>query len=326
MLYGKSCSRTILTLCLAASAPAVWAESSTGLSGHVETGMEYDSNLTVDNLNAASGKSDEAWLIGAGLDGEWNPVDRLHLNLGYSFTGNRYQTYDEFDQDIHLASAEASYDFDPFTLGASYHFSHATLDSDPFLDYARTSVFIGSLVSDDVYLRGSVQKKRKSFDDSEARDADIRGVTGEAYLFFNDARSHVLLGVDGDREDARSDYYDNRLVRFRSKLVHTVDVSGHSNRFSLGWRFEKRDYDDVVLTSSDPAAQDPLFNPFASPTTTTQTQDRAETASVFQAGWTVDLSSIFSLETQLSRGFYHAAVDSEDYRKTVASVTLKAGF
>jgi|GEM_PF-1418394 hypothetical protein len=92
---------------------------------------------------------------------------------------------------------------------------------------------LGSLIGDDVYMRASLQDKRKDFEDSRDRDSDIRSISLDSFFFFNQAKSHLLLGLDGDREDARADTFDNDLLRLRVALVHKFTLAGESNRLRL---------------------------------------------------------------------------------------------
>ncbi|MEQ3623013.1 MAG: hypothetical protein ABNH34_15790 [Marinobacter sp.] len=146
-----------LAIGLASPALMVQAQEKASANGYLEGGYEHDSNVTVDELNSSADESDQAWVFDAGLEGILKPTERLNVTLGYSLSGRRYQNLDEFDQDIHLLSADVSYDFDPVTVGTSYYYSHATLGADPFLDFRRASVYLGSLLAEDVYLRGSLQ-------------------------------------------------------------------------------------------------------------------------------------------------------------------------
>lgn len=298
------------------------AEDNIRVNGHVEGGYEHDSNVTVDELNSSSDESDQAWVFDAGLESMLKPTEPLNVALGYSLSGRRYRTLDQFDQDIHLLSADISYDFDPITVGTSYHYSHATLGSDPFLDFSRASVYLGSLLGEDVYLLASLQDKSKDFDDSDARDADIRGVSLDSFFFFNQARSHFLIGLDGDREDAEADAYDNDLLRVRVALVHKFTLGGEGNRLRLGWRYEDREYDQVTVTSSNPFLSDPLAGELSE----RSTSQRADRARILEASWRIGLNDVVSVEPRISWGQYTSNVDSADYDKTVAGVTLRAGF
>ncbi|MEX2475851.1 surface lipoprotein assembly modifier [Marinobacter sp.] len=312
-----------LALGLVASPMMVQAGDNAQLNGYLEGGYEHDSNVTVDELSSSSDQSDEAWIFDTGLEGVLTPGEALNLTLGYSLSGSRYQSQDQFDQDIHLLSADLSYDFDPITLGSSYHYSHATLGSDSFLDYRRASVYLGSLVGEHVYLLASLQDKRKDFEDSEARDANIQGISLDAFWFFNRAGSHLLLGFDGDQEDAEADAFDNDLWRVRVALVHKFTLAGEENRLRLGWRYEDREYEEVTAVSGS----EPTFtNPLTGRESETFTNQRADRAWVLEARWRVGLSEFFSVEPSLSHGNYRSNVDTADYDKTVVGATLRADF
>tara|TARA_R110002111_G_scaffold181195_2_gene246752 strand:+ start:658 stop:1626 length:969 start_codon:yes stop_codon:yes gene_type:complete len=322
MTLNKFFCRLPLAVVLCATTPFLYASEHAELNGHVEGGMEYDSNLTVDELNRSSDSSDEAWVYDAGLEAILKPTKALNLTMGYSLSGSRYQSNDEFDQDIHLASADLSFDFDPVTLGTSYHYSRATLASDPFLDFKRASVYLGSLVGEDVYVMASLQDKSKDFEEGNVRDADIRGVSVDAFFFFNEARSHLLIGVDGDQEDASADAYDNRLVRVRVSLAHKFQAAGRENRLRLKWRYENQEYDEVSIAPSDPLLNNPLTEDLQERTS----DQRIDKAYIVEAGWRVGLTEVLSLEPRISYGHYTSNVESANYDKTVAGVTLRAGF
>lgn len=303
----------------------VKAEDKAELSGYVEGGYEHDSNVTVNELSASSDKRDQAWVFDAGLDGVLKPVDPLTVTLSYSLSGRRYQELEQFDQNIHLLSADISYDFNPVTIGTSYHYSRATLGengSDPFLDFHRASVYLGSLIGEDVYLLASLQDKRKEFEDSNARDADIRGISLDSFFFFNQAKSHLVFGLDGDREDTRADAFDNELFRFRIALVHKFTLAGESNRLRFGWRYENRQYDQVEETS----AGSQLDN-FLPGTTTERTErDRTDRAQILEASWRIGLGDAVSVEPNMSWGDYSSNEESADYEKLVAGIRLRADF
>ena len=311
--------KCVMTLLFAMPVLAPAAE----IRGHLEAGRQYDSNLTVDELDAASEESDQAWVFEAGLDGAFAATDQTRLNLGYSFSGSRYQTFDRFDQDIHLLSVDLSHDFEPITLGASYHYSHATLAGEAFLDYGRSSVYLGGLMGDELYLLASIQDKRKRFDNNRDRDSTTVGVSVDAFVFFNQAQTHVLFGLDGDRENARAEVHDNRLIRFRSALVHRFTWFGGDHRWRLGWRYEDRAFEAASTSAPNPLLPGPLAGNSPVGGTTARRQDRAH---ILEARWRLGLSKIWSIEPSLIHGRYRSNDARADYDRTLAVVNLRAEF
>lgn len=322
MNFTRSLQYGVTALGLSASMCFAGAAEQATLNGHLSAGVEHDSNVSVDDLNASSDRSDQAWVFDAGLEGVLKPAERLNLTLGYSLSGSRYRELDQFDQDIHLLSADLSYDFDPVTIGTSYHYSHSVLGSEPFLDFHRASAYLGSLIGDDVYLLASLQEKRKDYEESEARDSNIRGASLDSFFFFNNARSHFVIGVDYDKEDAEAESFDNDLWRVRATLLNRFLLGGEDNRIRLGWRYETREYDQPVVSSSDS-----LFdNPFTGDFIDTSASRRAEQANVFEASWRIGLNGTFSVEPSVSHGIYQGTEDSTDYSRTIAGLTLRADF
>lgn len=305
-----------LTIALVVAGVSVDAQAAT-VDGHVETGALYDSNLNVDALNQASGKSDHGLLIDAGAKASGHPLDNLTLTGTYDFTSRHYASNDAFDQAIHLASVDLSYDIDSVTLGASHHYSHATLDSEPFLDYNRTSVYLGKLIDDDVYVMASLLSKRKSFANYNTRDARIRGISLDNFFFFNQRQTLFVLGLEGDHQNATSDAYDYRMLAGRARFKHHFNVSGHKNTFQVGARYEARDYDKPV--SSRPGSMAPLVTPAPSGT-------RSDGILTADIRWAVGLTDWLTTEAKLERTDYRSTLASAEYAKTVASLTLRADF
>ena len=315
-------TRRAMTCLFALGLTAPMAHADSDVSGYAAAGLEYDDNVTVDELNASSDQSDEAWVLDAGLEALLKPTEALNLALGYDLSGRRYHNLDRFDQDIHVLSADLSYDFEPMTVGASYHYSYATLDSDRFLDFGRTSLYLGSLIGESVYLQASIQDKTKDFNDGTARDSDIQGGSVDAFFFFNQARSNLVFGVDLDDEDARTDAYDNQLLRLRVALVHRFTMAGEDSRFRLSWRFEDQEYDETVIAEEP---ERPL-NDFLTRDLAERTRQRVDTARVVEASWRLGLNEVFSVEPTLSYGDYTSTIDSADYDRFVAGLALRADF
>jgi predicted porin len=310
-------NRWLAAVFIVAGVPA--SAQAASVDAHVETGIEYDSNLNVDELDQASNKSDQALLLGAGAEASGQPLENLTLTGTYDFTSRRYESNDSFDQDIHLASVDLSYDIDSVTLGASHHYSYATLASEPFLDYNRTSVYLGKLIDDDVYVMGSLLSKRKSFENSEARDARTRGISLDSFFFSNQGRTLFVLGLDGDDENAASDAYDYQMLAGRTRLKHRFDVSGHENTVQVGLRYEARDYDEEISS-----AEAPLL-PLAGPATMSS-ETRSDRILTVDLRWAVGLTDWLTTEAKVERTESRSSLDSADYDKTIASLTLRADF
>ncbi|WP_322001719.1 hypothetical protein [Marinobacter alexandrii] len=311
-------ARSLPLVVLAAGLPVASQAASVG--GHLASGYEYDSNLNVDELEQSSGESGQAWVLGAGVNAEGQPVENLTLTGSYDVTDRDYRDSEAFDRTLHLASLDLSYDFGTVTLGASHHYSYATLASDPFLDYQRSSVYLGKLVGEDVYLRASVLSKRKDFEDDPARDARTRGLSLDSFFFFNRTRTVFILGAEGDDENADADAYDFRMLAVKTRLKHRFPVAGHDHEVQIGWRYEARDYDEPVSS-----VENPMTSPLLGPSDPTS-EPRDDRIATVDASYGIGLTEWLTTEARLEYTDYRSSLDSAQYDETVASLNLRAEF
>ena len=93
----------------------------------LEAGTEYDSNLGVVELDQYSTQSDWAALLNARLNGRWKANEKLDVKAGFYYLTKTYHDNENFDLALQQLFADASYNFDLFTLGASYHHADAEL-------------------------------------------------------------------------------------------------------------------------------------------------------------------------------------------------------
>lgn len=292
------------------------------VSGYLEAGLEYDSNVNVEALNAASGRSDQARVLGAGLDASVQPLPMLNLATGYSYSARHYATQEAFDQDVHLAYVDLSVDMAAVTLGGTYHYSHARLGDERFLDLGRVGLYLGGMTDEVTYLRLGVQETRKTFDASPARDARVQGLSMDAFFFFNDAQSHVVLGLDGDDERAEDRAFDNQLYRVRARFSHRTEVSGLEHRLQVVWRYEHRRYSATETVPSEPGLFDPIFGGQSS----RGTGARRDDAQIIDLSWRVGVTPGLGMEARFSAADYNSNHAAADYDKLTAALLLRAAF
>lgn len=285
---------------------------------YAEAGIEHDSNLTVDELEGASGESDQAFLLGVGGEVSGQPIESLTLTAAYDFTSRQYDTLDTFDQDVHLASVDIGYDIGSVTIGASHHYSHAVLDAEPFLDYHRSSVYLGKLIDDDLYVTGSLINARKSFDNSDARDAHISGASLEGFFFFNGTRTLLASGLQVNKEDARADEFDYQVLAVHTRLKHQFGLLGQQSQVQTGLRYETRDYDEKLTATGAPI---PVIG-----RNIANSDARSNRIVSMDVSWAVDLTEWLTTEAKVEHFDYRSPMDSAEYDKTLASLTVRANF
>lgn len=286
----------------------VYAQDSSepfSISGSLEAGTEYNSNVSVSELESASGESDMAATIDAALDMNWKPSERLSVDAGYSLTSRQYDDFDAFDLDMHLLYGDVSYDFDQFTLGANYYFADAELGGDDFLTLKQQSLYAGKLLNDRLYLRGAFNFADKDFDNFSARNADSEGVSVDAFWFFNQGQSTVVVGYAFDNEDTRSPAFAYDADSLRARFTHRFAWNGRESNLQLGGRAQFRDYKGITPAIGRP---------------------RDDRQFVVDARIEVKLMPWLSVFGNVERGDYSSKLASADYTENRIGAGLKLAF
>ncbi|HDZ07802.1 surface lipoprotein assembly modifier [Pseudohongiella sp.] len=275
------------------------------VSGSLEAGAEYNSNVSVSELESATGESDTAGTLDAAVDANWQATDRLSVDTGYSFSGERYQDFDSFDLDLHLLYGDVSYELDAFSLGSNYYYADANLGGDDFLILKQYSLYAGKLFADQWFLRGALNFADKSFDDFAQRDADSEGLSLDAFWFFNQGRSNLVLGYAFDEEQARDTAFSYDAETLRLRYTHRLDLLGNDTELRLGTRWQDRSYQSVT------------------PALGARRDDRQH---ITDARLEMSLTEQLAVAAQLERGDYQSNLGSADYTENRASVSLKLSF
>jgi hypothetical protein len=274
-------------------------------SGGIAVGAEHNSNLSVTELESASGSSDTAATLDANGDLSWQPAEGTNLAAGYSYSGSRYQDFDAFDLDLHLLYADLSHDFALLTLGANYYFADAKLGGDSFLELNQYSLYAGKLFSEAWYLRGALNFTEKEFDVFSARDADNDGFGVDLYRFFNAGRSNVMVGYVYEEEDTRGASFAYSADTLRLRLNHRFTLMNHESRLQLGYRWQDRSYDNPS----------PIIN-----------VPRDDSPRVAEAQVEVEMTDNLALTTGWEYGDYRSRLPSADFSANRISVALRLTF
>jgi hypothetical protein len=270
-----------------------------------ETGAEYDSNLSVIELDQNSSEGDWSILAKANINGQWQATDKVKLKAGAGYSSKTHQDYSEFNLAITQAFVDASYDFQPITLGISYHHADAELDNQDFLTLQQRSVYVSRLINQTIFLRAAINDQDKDFPNTTGRNAGNRGFSGDAFFFFNQGQTFFTLGISNEKENTEINEFDYDAINVRSSVSHQFSLWNKKNRVQLGWRFDNRDY-STVTELIDAKRQD---------------ERRITTLE-----WELETNNWLSLIGKLESGNYHSNLASADYSETISSVTLKARF
>lgn len=302
-MNAKSLAPITFLSCIIGAANATVAKPSTQFE--LETGAEYDSNLSVIELDKNSTEGDWSVLANARVNSQWQASEKIKVKGGLGYSSKTYQDFSEFDLSIKQASADVSYDFSLLTLGASYHYADAELDDQGFLSLQQRSLYISRLINQKFFLRAAINKQDKKFPGLSARNADNQNLAGDAFYFFNQGKTFFTLGLTGETENAGANELDYDGVSFRSSLNHQFSLGNIKNRVQLGYRYEQRDYSAVT-----PSIE----------------AKRTDERRITTLEWQIETTKWLSLVGKVERGNYDSNLAAANYSEIVSSLMLKAHF
>ncbi len=271
----------------------------------LETGAEYDSNLSVIELDRNSSEGDWSTLANARLNSQWQATDNIKLTGGLSYSSKTYHEYSEFDLAIKQVFVDASYDFKPLTVGTSYHYADAELDDNDFLTLQQRSLYISRLINQKIFLRAAINDQDKDFPISSARNADNQSIAGDAFFFYNQGKTFFTLGISSETENAVANEFDYDGINIRTNIHHQFLLWNKKNRLQFGLRYDQRDY-----SKETPAIK----------------AKRNDERRIATAEWQMEATTWLNVAAKLERGNYDSNLDSANYAETISSLMLKASF
>lgn len=282
------------------SIPAAAAPRDKPFSFELAAGAEYDSRLSVEEIDVESNVGDLAAVFGAQaeykkpLQGKAGQGKAGELNLGYGFDQKRYAKHNAFDTQSHRLTAGGALRAGKANLGADFGFHHVRRGGDPLLDMRTFSPSISGFVADKLFLRAYYSYFDKDFARSENRhrDAEAQSVGMTVNRFFKNPRGYVSFGARLDDEDAVEPAldYDGYLLSANLQLPLTLDDG--DGKVNFGYTYRKRDYDNI--TPSIDAR-------------------RHENRSVFRVRTETPLGDKFGLETEYRYTDRNSNFPSADY-------------
>lgn len=212
----------------------------------VSVGAEYDSNISVNELDANTSADDVAAVIDADLDFETEIASDTELSLGYSFSQSLHADFTDFDLQSHFASAGLSHDFGSVDVGGAYRFIYTRLGGDDFLVIQQASPYVSKFFGRKLFVRADYTYTDKNFQSQIARDAEVHAGGADVYYFLNGVRTYFIAGYKFEDEDAVDPQFDYQSHNIKLRFSQRIAVGDRDLKLKLGWRYETRDYSSIT--------------------------------------------------------------------------------
>lgn len=272
------------------------------ITGSLGLAGEYNDNVSVSELESATGESDTATAIDGAVDLNWQASQKTNVSAGYSLSSQHYSEFDDFDLDMHLLYADISHDLPFLTVGANHYFADARLGGDEFLTLNQSSIYAGKLINDRWYIRAALNASDKDFTGFSGRNAKTIGASVDTFLFFNQGKSSLLFAWAINDEDAEQSQFAYTSNTFRLRYSHDTTLWGKASEFSAGIRSQVRDYEGIT----------PAIG-----------QTRDDKQLVADIAWNLNLTNHIATVAAFENGNYSSHLPSADYRENRIKLGLE---
>ena len=223
----------------------VWTmQTSAGSEFEMElaVGYAWDDNVGLDELERATGESDEVTSLEAQGSALFAFQDRVSLRLSAGLTDDSYQKFSQVDRRTESIGVNLEAKLGKTAVGINWFDVSADLNSDPFLAYERLSPYVSGFVSKKWFLRGEYVYGKKTIARRLGREADSHSVSIDSYYFIQGLKRYAVLGYTFRADDARANRYDYNSHALKVRFIQRETVGGLPLEFEVEGKFEDRQY------------------------------------------------------------------------------------
>lgn len=217
------------------------------VSFEISTGIEYDGNVSVEDIDLNTAKEDFAGVLEAEAEFETDLGKDTELKAGYNFSNSVHFDVDGFDIMSHRGSASLEHDFGPLGVGLSGMVAQSSLDGNSFLTLSRISPSASAMFGKQLFVRAAYDYTDKDFDNRTDRDAEAHGGGGMVFWFLDGAKRYVSAGYKFKTEDAFDNAFDYDAHTLRLRFSNDFEMGGREVEFDAGWKYERREYDQIDI-------------------------------------------------------------------------------
>ena len=232
------------------------AVAETAVSGEVSLGYEYDSNVSVDELDRNSNVGDGGVLFSADISLDHDLTDETSASASYAYSRIDYQDFDFLSRETHMLGGNLSSKWDKVTAGINYFYIDARLDGNEFLTYHRASPSLSGFVSKRWFLRGAYVFGDKKIARRPGRDAQNHGAELDAYYFWRGLRRYINVGYVYRQEDSEAARFKYKSHQVKVRAVQRFEIFSKLSTLELGLRYEDRDYDEATPSIGEKRADE----------------------------------------------------------------------
>ena len=265
----------------------------------------WDDNVGLDELERATGESDEVTTLEAQGSALITLFDRTTLRMSAGLVDDSYAKFSVVDRRTESWGLNLESQLGETTLGINWFDVSADLDKQQFLTYQRLSPYLARFISKQWFLRSEYVYGEKEIERRPGRGADSHSISLDSYYFIRGLKRYALLGYTYRVDDANANRYDYESHALKLRYVHRATLGSLPLEMELETKLEERRY-----KSTDPVIS----------------TEREDTRVRFSGEIRLLITEYASVALQLKNSDYDSNVETASYNDLVVGTEFRLSF
>ena len=217
-------------------------------------GYAWDDNVGLDELERATGESDEVTTLEAQGSALFSYKDRASIRFSAGLVDDSYRKFSQVDRRTESLGMNLETKLGKLTAGINWFDVSADLDDEQFLKYERLSPYLSGFVSKQWFLRGEYVYGEKEIERRPGREANSHSVSLDSYYFLQGLKRYTVVAYTFRVDNARANRYDYDSHALKLRYVHRETLKGLPLELELEGKFEDRQYkapDPMIRTERE---------------------------------------------------------------------------
>ena len=277
----------------------------TELGLELAAGYAWDDNVGLDEVERATGQSDEVTSLEIQGSAEFSFNDRASVRISAGLVDDSYRQFSQVDRRTESLGINVETQLGKATVGINWFDVSADLDDEAFLTYQRLSPYVAGFLSKQWFIRGEYVYGEKTIARRPAREANSHSVSIDSYYFIQGLKRYAVLGYTFRVDNARANRYDYDSHALKLRYVHRESLANLPLELELEGKFEDRQY-----KSPDPFIQ----------------TEREDTRLRFSAELRLLITEYASVSVHLKNSDYDSNLPTASYSDLVVGTELRLAF
>ena len=281
------------------------ASAGTEFGLELAAGYAWDDNVGLDELERATGESDEVTSLEIQGSAEFSFDDRASVRISAGLVDDSYRQFSRVDRRTESLGINLETMLGKATVGINWFDVSADLDDEAFLTYERLSPYVAGFLSKQWFIRGEYVYGEKTIARRPGREADSHSVSIDSYYFIQGLKRYAVLGYTFRVDNARANRYDYDSHALKLRYVHRESLANLPLELELEGKFEDRRY----------KSPDPFIK-----------TEREDTRLRFSAELRLLITEYASVSVHVKNSDYDSNLPTASYSDLVVGTELRLSF